>query len=312
MKLLISLAVMSLVGLSLGLAPISDADAKRLGGGRSFGGKSLYSSPYQRVTPPRQATRPSAAQQKNEGLRQSLRNRGGLMGMLGGLALGGLLGALFFGGAFENINFLDILVFAGIAFLLYRLLAARRRAATPAQVAGGAGAAPPMDSHFRDQAPGESPRGFNTDLLFKDRPAAGGLTPSAQQPPPQGFDAAQFLEGAKRAYYQLQAAWDSGDLEDIRELSTDAVYREIEAQYRQRHGSSRTEVIQLDAELLEVRDNAGQWEAAVLFDALLRELDGPGDKTQTPHQVREVWHFVRDAASTSPKWHLDGIQQLED
>jgi predicted lipid-binding transport protein (Tim44 family) len=312
MKPLISLAVMLLVGLSLGLAAISDADAKRLGGGRSFGGNSMFSTPYKRATPPRQATRPSPAQQKNEGLRQSLRNRGGLMGMLGGLALGGLLGALFFGGAFENINFLDILMFAGIAFLLYRLLAARRRAAAPAQPGGGASAPQPMDSHFRGQAPGESPRGFNTDLLFKDKPALGGPGPSAQEPPPQGFDAAQFLDGAKRAYHQLQAAWDSGDLEDIRDLTTDAVFREIEAQYRQRQGTNRTEVIQLDAELLEVREVGGQWEAAVLFDALLREIDGLGDETQPPHQVREVWHFVHDAASTSPKWHLDGIQQLED
>jgi len=51
------------------------------------------------------------------------------MGMLGGLALGGLLGSLFFCGAFENINFMDILVFGGIAFLLYKLFAARKGAA---------------------------------------------------------------------------------------------------------------------------------------------------------------------------------------
>ncbi len=49
--------------------------------------------------------------------------------MLGGLALGGLLGALFFGGAFENLNFLDIAIFALIGFLLYRLFAARARRA---------------------------------------------------------------------------------------------------------------------------------------------------------------------------------------
>jgi hypothetical protein len=36
---------------------------------------------------------------------------------------------LFFGGAFENFNFIDILVFGGIAFLLYKLFAARAGAA---------------------------------------------------------------------------------------------------------------------------------------------------------------------------------------
>jgi predicted lipid-binding transport protein (Tim44 family) len=55
----------------------------------------------------------------------SFSKRGGLMGLLGGLALGGLLGSLFFGGAFENFNFMDILIFGGIAYLLYKLFAAK-------------------------------------------------------------------------------------------------------------------------------------------------------------------------------------------
>jgi hypothetical protein len=54
------------------------ADARRLGGGRSFGGKSTFSSPYKRLTPSHQTVRPvvTPAQQKNAQLRQSLTTDG--------------------------------------------------------------------------------------------------------------------------------------------------------------------------------------------------------------------------------------------
>ena len=88
-------------------------------------------------------------------------NRGGLMGMLGGLALGGLLGSMFFGGAFENFNFMDILIFGGVAFLLYKLFAARARNTQPnaynrtTNDLGGS------------QVNQTETAGFNTDVLFK-------------------------------------------------------------------------------------------------------------------------------------------------
>ena len=113
------------------LGSIPDAEAKRFGGARSFGGKSSYNSPFKRSTASKPAAR-SASQQKaynqNQTARQGMSRRGGLMGMLGGLALGGLLGSLFFGGAFENFNFMDILIFGGIASLLYKMFAAKAKA----------------------------------------------------------------------------------------------------------------------------------------------------------------------------------------
>ena len=111
-----------LIGSSLIYGGIQDAEAKRFGGARSFGSKPSYSNPYRRSTtkPTRSASQQRASQQ-NQAARQSMSRRGGLMGMLGGLALGGLLGAMFFGGAFAGLNFMDILVFGGIAYLLYKL-----------------------------------------------------------------------------------------------------------------------------------------------------------------------------------------------
>ena len=302
------------------VAIIEDADARRMGGGRSFGGKSTFSSPAKRTTPTRQAAQPvSPAQQKNAQLRQSFANRGGLMGMLGGLALGGLLGALFFGGAFENINFLDILLFAGIAFLLYKLFMARKRSAMRQQTAASPGEAAAAASqgdyhntaHQQTSATAQdtaSPRrGFNTDLLFKNKPGAAGASrssdyrPSSASERPAGFNESEFITGAKRAYRLLQESWDRGDLTNIRTLTTDAVYREIERQFNERHGENRTEILKLNAELLEVQEAKGQWEVAVLFDARLREIDETSESSRRrPHEVQEVWHFVRQADSNKP------------
>lgn len=120
------------IALALTLGGMQEAQAKRMGGGKSFGSRPSYSAPYQRSTTPNdlgnQATRSASQQQaaaQNQAARQNWAGRGGLMGMLGGLALGGLLGSLFFGGAFEGLNLMDMLLFAGIAYLVYRLFAAK-------------------------------------------------------------------------------------------------------------------------------------------------------------------------------------------
>ncbi|WP_442514585.1 hypothetical protein, partial [Salmonella enterica] len=72
-------------------------------------------------------------------------------------------------------------------------------------------------------------------------------------------------------------------------------------------GENHTELLKVEAELLQVRDVGNDREASVLFDVLLREARG-----QAPTQVREVWHFTRSKTSQQPTWFLDGIQQLED
>ncbi|MCB1877412.1 MAG: Tim44 domain-containing protein [Chromatiales bacterium] len=310
------------VGLTLGYAAIPDAEAKRLGGGTSFGSKSTYSKPAQRSTSSNPAST-TPAQQTNQQQRTALSQRGGLMGMLGGLALGGLLGALFFGGAFENINFFDILIFGVIAFLLYKVFASKARQAggrpSPAAVGGFGGSATASqaqpESHEQHGNQRSSVgRNFDTDLLFRKGNGAGSADGATQAPAaaeiPADFDRAAFLGGAERAYRQLQEAWDQGDLAELRGLTTDQVFAELQDQLRNRDGDNRTDLLKVGAELLEVRQAGDNQEAAVLFDVLMREND-PGSDGR-PYQVREVWHFVRSAGSSQPTWFLDGIQQLDD
>lgn len=300
-----------------------EANAARMGGGKSFGSRPSYSEPYRRSPatqpgfgqPGAAAQQPaySAAQQRNQTMRDSLAQRGGFMRMLGGLALGGLLGALLFGGAFEHLNFFDILIFGLIAFMLFKLLAARRR--TQEGVAAPAGYSPAdRDADERPyqrqahEAPGRA--GFDTDILSRKggAPASAGSAPNTGPTLPADFDASAFLAGAKAAYRTMQKAWDAADLAELRALTTDKVFGELQDQIRARGGASnQTDLLKVEAELLEVRDAGSDREATVLFDVLLRE-----SPEARPAQVREVWHFTRSRNSRQPTWFLDGIQQLED
>ena len=304
-----SIIALFLIALSLNLSVISEADAKRFGGGGSFGGRSSYSAPYKRsAIPPTRSANQQQATAQNQTARQGMANRGGLMGMLGGLALGGLLGSLFFGGAFENFNFMDILVLGGIAFLLYKLFAAKRgNVQQPAYNRTG-------HDFEKTQSPQNNPAGFNTDVLFnKDKS-------SSSQPifpantdlndkliVPEGFDQQVFLSGAKKAFTILQKAWDDRDLAEIRGLSTDKVFAEIQEQIKASTTENQTDILKLEAELLEVREIGSELEATVLFDSIMRE-----DINAQTEQVREIWHFVKPKSNLQSKWLLDGIQQLED
>jgi predicted lipid-binding transport protein (Tim44 family) len=304
-----SIIALFLIALSINLSVISEADAKRFGSGGSFGGRSSYSAPYKRsVIPPTRSANQQQASAQNQTARQGMANRGGLMGMLGGLALGGLLGSLFFGGAFENFNFMDILVLGGIVFLLYKLFAAKR-----------GNVQQPVYNHTSQnfepsQGPQNNPAGFNTDVLFNKGKS------SSSQPVfsanadlndklivPESFDQQIFLSGAKKAFTILQKAWDDRDLAEIRGLSTDKVFAEIQEQIKASTTENQTDILKLEAELLEVREIGSELEATVLFDSIMRE-----DINAQTEQVREIWHFVKPKSNLQSKWLLDGIQQLED
>lgn len=313
MKKFSSTVLTLLVALTLSLGNISDAEAKRFGGGSSFGSRPSFSQPYQRSAAPQSAPSRSASQQQaaqqNQAARQSWAGRGGLMGLLGGLALGGLLGSLFFGGAFQHLNLMDILVFAGLAFLLYKLFAARAGSSRPAYDRSAQDYRDTSSSYTPYQAPQNSQSGFDTDLLFGKNNSGPGQASGHQNVAPvsvpAGFDQEAFLNGAKNAFRTLQKAWDERDLAEIRSLTTDKVFAEIQTQLSASQQDNHTDLLKLEAELLEVREVGSELQAVVMFDAIMRE-----DADAQSGQVREVWHFVKAKASLQPKWYLDGIQQL--
>ncbi len=312
----ILLAVFSAI-LVMGLT-MQTAEAKRLGGGSSFGSKSSHSQPQKSDAAPdaKPQGAPQAAPASSSAAAPAATpprpGFGGMMGgMLGGLLMGGLLGSLFAGGAFDGINFMDILVFAALglaAFMAFRYFAARRApkfatassygAPAPADV--GASSVP--EAAYQRSAvsmPGSS-SSFDAFGSFGRKLAL-----------PAGFITNDFLDGAKRSYTLLQTAWDKGDLADVREFTTDKVFAEIQDQFRARSGENRTEIQSLNAELMDVKEVNGNLEASVMFDSKVSEYDANSPMIVDSSHVREIWHFVRPKLSLRPTWFLDGIQQVE-
>ncbi|OQK16232.1 preprotein translocase subunit Tim44 [Methyloprofundus sedimenti] len=312
-----------LITATLSFAGISDAEAKRFGGASSFGSSSKYSRSYARKSSPAQKT-PSQQQayNKNQSARQTMSKRGGLMGLLGGLALGGLLGSLFFGGAFENFNFMDILIFGGIAYLLFRLFAAKAGKSTTSAAYNRnsydrSTHAEPLSSNYqRSNSTAPNPAAFDTDIFSRKSQqthfdAANNDTEEKLIEDaivlPKDFDEQEFLNGAKGAFKMLQTAWDKRDLAEIRSLTTDKVFAEIQSQLQGSNTENHTDVLKVEAELLEIREIGNDLEAVVLFDTLMRE-----DLSAHAEQVREVWTFIKPKNSMQAKWYLDGLQQLAD
>lgn len=292
-----SLGSLLSVFLVLSFGMVDDAEARRLGGGGSFGGKSSYGSSVKRSTiAPVRSPAQQAATQQNVTARQGLAQRGGLMGMLGGLAIGGLLGALLFGGAFENFNLMDLVIFGGIAFLLLRLLRARANTARPSM-------ATPQPYAPQPYAPPPTPM---SDPMARESLGAGAAGAVQSGGIPAGFDTAAFLAGAKQAYTELQHAWDTRDLGALRALSTDSMFGELQERIRANPQDEPTELQHLLAELVDVVDTGNGREVVVLFDARLRE-----GGNAAPQSVREIWHFV-ESRGLGARWLLDGIQQVED
>ncbi|MBN2125223.1 MAG: Tim44 domain-containing protein [Deltaproteobacteria bacterium] len=274
------------------------SEARRFGGGRSFGSRPSYQRSYKKTpAPQRDAARPQQGPVQNPASRGLF---GGMGGMLGGFLMGGLLGSLLFGGAggFHGPGLLDILIIGGGLFLLFRFLRARRDAM---QAAGpmsfqGAGADPSMEPGVGTSRPGWGALGYGQDLT------------QGAAPIPPGFDVEEFLTGAKAAYNRIQQSWDKRDLEDIRHFTSPEVWEEMHRQAQEDPTPGKTEIVLLKADVLEVKREGSDTVASVIFDVLMRE----SADEKRPKQVKEMWHFSRKEDVPGSFWVLEGIQQLED
>jgi predicted lipid-binding transport protein (Tim44 family) len=215
--------------------------------------------------------------------------------MLGGLVMGGLIGSMLFGGGhgFGGPGLMDIIVLGGGLFLLMRYLRSRK---TAAQSASPTGFTNPFQERSTQQGWGASGDGEATVP-----------TAPATPPIPPGFDQGEFMKGAQTIYTRMQSSWDKRDLEDIRKFTSPEVYAEINRQAQEDPRPGRTEILLVNARLLEVRSVDNQEIASVLYDVMMRE----GDADKLAKQVREIWHFSRDEKATGSFWRLEGIQQVE-
>ncbi|WP_148208364.1 Tim44 domain-containing protein [Solidesulfovibrio magneticus] len=281
--------------------------AKRLGGGGSMGNRQSFSTS---TTPRPDAGSPSGSFSSQQARPNptaatpggGMFSRPGLGGMLGGLLVGGLVGSMLFGGGhgWGGPSLLDMLLIGGGLFLLFRFMRSRRTA-----TAQGPSFGQPMSRSYeaepQSQAQQAAAGGWN------NLGAAAQATAPAGPDLPPGFDAADFLAGAKALFARMQQSWSKRDLADIEAFATPAFMADVRKQAAEDPTPAPTDVLLVDAKLLEVRSQGGATIASAYFDVLMRE----DPKAGQPEQVREVWHFTRKETVPGDAWKLDAIQQLD-
>jgi len=291
MKRLLLMACAGVFALSL---TVQDAEAKRLGGGAAKGMQRESVTQKQAMPPPSQAT---AAPTANPAPVSAPRSNwmGPLAGLAAGVGLAALLSHLGLGEGLADVLMILIVVAAAV-FALGMLLRKRPLESDPMsepmQYAGigGPSMGPPRDA-IAPTSPGTSSTPASVAAISRAIPA--------------DFDQDGFLRIAKFNFIRLQAANDAGNLDDIREFTTPEMFAEIMLDFADRQEAAQaTEIVTVDAELLEALSEPARHVASVRFRGLIRE---EGDAAAQPFD--EVWNLLKPADG-SRGWVLAGIQPL--
>lgn len=261
MHKILTCCLIGLLAFGLGM---NEAAAKRFGGGRSFGvqrAKSNFFKP--KATKTTKSAAPSAKSRQKWG------------GVLGGMLLGGLLASLFMGNGLAN-GLIMWLIVGSIIFFIFSMY---RKKMQPAFSAAHGSAC--TDKH--DHGMNKNYAGFASDY-------------------PHRFDKVSFIRDAKVTFIRLQNAYDQKNLNDLSEFTAPEVFAEIKMQLDElEEGSNTTEVIQLEADLLDVSKQADGYIASVQFSGFIKEDNQPMT------ELNEIWHFRLYTPGT--KWLVGGIQQ---
>lgn len=315
-----------------------EAEAKRMGGGKSIGQQSSNvtqrsatppnapAAPAQNATnapakPATPAAAPAPAPKKPWGAM--------LGGLAAGLGLAWLAHSLGMGEGFAQFLLMALLAVA--AFAVFKMVMRARKGGGAAQggapfafQGAGAGASAPAEASV--------PRSYSPDKVGNDasarpwerssmafeapRAAAGGsmigsaLAGSQNWGVPEGFDVAGFTDAAKRNFITLQAAWDRSDVATLRSMMTDTMLNEIRAQLAERetHGGeqpNQTDVVMIEAQLLGIEDLGEAYMASVEFSGMIREEPSAG-----PSPFREVWNMTKPKDGRTG-WLVAGVQALQ-
>lgn len=331
------------IALTLGFAALTvipeDAEARRFGGGSSFGsrGSRSFSVPRQSTSRSTTATNPTSQRRPANTAAATAGGRSGfgsgLMGGIGGLLLGGMIGSMLFGGgggmaggagAGGGIGFLEIVLIGGAIWFLFRWY--KRKQATSSSAAYGGGTQPstmpqgPMDfSSMGGQSSNQDGYTSGDNQNF-DQPldeVSQGIEYISQTDP--NFQEEQFLDGAKMAFQQIQGAWSDWSVDRLRSLMTDRMGAMAEAQAAERKAQGVRDIIEKinfnKVEVSEAWQESGENWITVRFMVSMIEystdvggklLEGSQD---TPVEVEEYWTFTRPVGAQDPNWFLASVQQ---
>lgn len=309
MKKILSMLSLLVASAALVLGPMEVVEAKRLGGGRPAG--------MQRQMPAKQTPQQQqqAGQQSNANAPVNGAAAGGaaaaagkrswmgpIAGLAAGLGIAALMSHLGMGEAFGN--FLTMALLAVAAVFVIRWLM-RRFGPAPQQgrqmAYAGAGRTPDVQPMRRQ-----------VDTPFAGGAAAATAGGSATAAPaaavvlPEGMNVGDFERVAKMLFIRLQAANDAGHVDDLRKFTTPELFASLRLDLQDRAGSNQqTDVMQLDAELVDTAQEDGHWVASVRFHGLIREqMDQPAEAFD------ELWHFVKPIAGERD-WAIAGISPVQ-
>ncbi len=291
------------------------AEAKRFGGGSSFGfSKSV--APKSFNTAPKAAPRSAST----AGTRSATPARAGMMGVMGGLLAGGLLASLFMGEGFQGIQIMDILLMGLVAFGLMKLFSFYMRqkqgqtqsAYSSEYQQGHSRQAETTDaSTYQRQATPETPA-YNpnaSDSIFGSDLQSGmgqGVSDDAHHlaEAPTWFNAEEFVEGAKGHFASLQKAWDDANLAEVESYCSPELFAALQQEMAgMQAGDNHTVIDTLDAQLADMAIDGEYFIASIRFTGFIQE-----DVAQGAHAFNEIWH-IRRLANDEGTWQVAGIQQ---
>jgi len=204
---------------------------------------------------------------------------------------------------------LNILFLGLIAYFLVR--AFRRR--------GGGGSGPDRgsghdDPATRDDSPRPSGRPMDRHEAARQMWSMLGSGDTAQSGPvadaggqAAGFDSAEFLEGAKLFFSRFQQVSSGRELDELRGFLSDDVYEQTLAALPADAALARTEVMLVDARLVERKSEGGRTWVTVFYDAQLRK----GISGEQPYAVRTAWEFSRAEGAENGLWTLEKINKID-
>jgi len=322
------LVLVSLAALGAWALP-NDAWA-RAGGGGSMGSRgSRSASPPKAYTPPSTSrpTQPSPGVTPSQPMTPPPSQPSSFMRSFGGGLLGGLAGGLLFsslfggpsahgglgGGGGGGIGLFDILLLAGIAYLIYWYIKKKRQEAAAVE-------APFQSSSQTVQMPYQPTFPPVYDLPQaeerRDLDLEQGLGYVRQMD--SSFDEARFQDLCMDVFFKVQGAWANRDMYSVKNLLTEEMTRMLQAdaeRLKADHQINRLENIAVrSVDLTEAWQESGQDFLTVriyanLLDYTVDETSGQvvsGSKTE-PVKFEEYWTFTRQVGNNP--WQLSAIQQ---
>ncbi|MEI6733254.1 MAG: TIM44-like domain-containing protein [Comamonadaceae bacterium] len=312
-----------------------NAEAKRLGGGRSVGQQS--SNVTQRQAAPAQgAVKPAAPAPTPPAVAPVAPKRpwGAMLGGLAaGLGLAWLASSLGLGGGaiaeFMMFALLALVVMMAIGWFMRSRRASQAQSPlrdavnTPfaLQGAGPAAIAQPPATYSPENVGNDASarpwerKNSSFDSLRAVPDASGSVIGSALTGPqtwgiPADFDVQGFLQAAKANFVSLQSAWDRSDIATLRAMMTDTMLGEIQTQIADRDaqaggGVNLTEVVMIEAQLLGIEELADEYMASVEFSGMIREEPSAGASP-----FREAWNMTKPKNGKSG-WLVAGVQALQ-